>query len=100
MIDFLAANLVPLGSSLPSALVLTSGLLGLVFPAVMYLAAARFAGSRAAAAVAVLVFLLGGGPGFIYLARDIAHNRIRVLAPLPPERTPHPSLNFPALNPV
>src|SRR4029077_12862026 len=52
MIDFLAANLVPLGSSLPSALVLSSGLLGLAFPAVLYLAAARFAGSGGAAAVA------------------------------------------------
>ncbi|TMD93176.1 MAG: hypothetical protein E6I73_00835, partial [Chloroflexi bacterium] len=74
MVDFLAANLVPLGSSLTSALVLTSGLLGLAFPVVMYLAAARFAGGRAAAAIAVFVFLLSGGLGFYYLYGDIAHS--------------------------
>src|SRR5712691_6438150 len=100
MIDFLAANLVPLGSSLPSALVLTSGLLGLVFPAVLYLAAARFVGSRAAAAVAVFVFLLGGGVGCIYLAGDIVHSGIGVLAHLPREYTLNRDLNFQWLNPV
>src|SRR5712691_10336017 len=100
MIDFLAANLVPLGSSLTSALVLTSGLLGLVFPAVLYLAAARFVGSRGAAAVAVFVFLLGGGVGFIYLAGDIVHSGIGVLAHLPREYTLNRDLNFQWLNPV
>ncbi|HXC75971.1 MAG TPA: hypothetical protein VNU19_02865, partial [Candidatus Acidoferrum sp.] len=58
MIDFLAATLVPFGTSLTSSLVLTSGLLGLALPAVLYLAAQRFAGGRAAAAIAVFVFLL------------------------------------------
>src|SRR6266849_7837050 len=43
MIDFFAANLVPVGSTLPASLVLSSGLLGLAFPAVLYLCAARFA---------------------------------------------------------
>jgi hypothetical protein len=100
MIDFLAANLIPLGSSLPSALVLTSGLLGVAFPAVLYLAAARFAGSRGAAAVAVFVFLLGGGLGFIYLAGDIVHSGIGVLAHLPREYTLNRDLNFQWLNPV
>src|SRR5262249_12296103 len=37
MIDLLAAALVPMGTSLTSALVLTSGLLALAFPPVMYL---------------------------------------------------------------
>jgi hypothetical protein len=100
MIDFLAANLVPLGSSLPSALVITSGLLGLVFPAVLYLAAARFTGSRGAAAIAVFVFLLGGGLGFVYLAGDIVHSGLGVLAHLPREYTLNRDLNFQWLNPV
>ncbi len=100
MIDFLAANLVPLGSPLTSALVLTSGLLGLAFPAVLYLAAARFAGGRGAATVAVFVFLLGGGLGFYYLLGDIAHSGIGVLAHLPREYTLDRSLNFQWLNPV
>jgi len=100
MVDFLAANLVPLGTSLPSALVLTSGLLGLAFPAVLYLAAARFAGGRAAAAIAVFVFLLGGGLGFYYLIGDIAHGGLGVLVHLPREYTLNRDLNFQWLNPV
>jgi len=100
MIDFLAANLVPLGSSLPSALVLTSGLLGFAFPAVLYLVAARFAGSRTAAALAVSIFLLSGGVGFVYLIGDIGHSGIGVLAHLPREYTLNRDLNFQWLNPV
>src|SRR4029077_12921416 len=79
MIDFLAANLVPFGSHLTSALVLTRGLLGLAFPAVLYLAAQRFAGGRAAASIAVFVFLLSGGLGFFYVLGDIGHGGLGVL---------------------
>jgi len=100
MIDFLAANFVPLGSSLPSALVLSSGLLGLAFPAVLYLAAVRFAGGRAAAAIAVFVFLLSGGLGFVYLIVEVADHGIGMLAHLPHEYTLNRDLNFQWLNPV
>jgi hypothetical protein len=100
MIDFLAANLVPLGSPLTSALVLTSGLLGLAFPAVLYLAAARLAGGRGAAAVAVFVFLFSGGLGFYYFFFDVAHGGLGVLAHLPREYTLNRNLNFQWLNPV
>jgi hypothetical protein len=100
MIDFLAANLVPLGSGLTSALVLTSGLLGLAFPAVLYLSAQRFAGGRAAAAVAVFVFLLSGGLGFAYLVGDIQHGGLWVLLHLPREYTLDRDHNFQWLNPV
>ena len=100
MIDFFAANLAPLGSSLTSALVLTSGFLALAFPAVLYLAAARFAGSRGAAAIAVFVFLLGGGLGFYYLIGDVTHGGIGVLAHLPREYTLNRDVNFQWLNPV
>jgi len=100
MVDFLAANLVPLGTSLTSSLVLTSGLLGLAFPAVMYLAAVHFAGGRAAASIAVFVFLFGGGLGFFYLVGDIFHGGIGVLGHLPREYTLNRSLNFQWLNPV
>jgi hypothetical protein len=100
MIDFLAANLVPLGSPLTSALVLTSGLLGLAFPAVLYLAAARLAGGRGAAAVAVFVFLFSGGLGFYYFFFDVAHGGLGVLAHLPREYTLNRDLNFQWLTPV
>jgi hypothetical protein len=100
MIDFLAANLVPLGSGLTSALVLTSGLLGLAFPAVLYLSAQRFAGGRTAAAIAVFVFLLSGGLGFAYLVGDLQHGGLGVLLHLPREYTLDRDHNFQWLNPV
>jgi hypothetical protein len=100
MMDFLAADLVPLGASLPSSLVLTSGLLGLAFPVVMYLAAVRFAGGRAAAAIAVAAFLLSGGLGFIYLIADIDKQGLGVLVHLPREYTLNRDLNYQWLNPV
>jgi len=100
MADFLAANLVPLGSSLTSSLVLSSGLLGLAFPAVLYLTAARFAGSRAAAALAVAIFLLSGGLGFVYLASDVNRYGLTALLHLQREYTLNRDLNFQWLNPV
>ena len=74
MIDLLAASLVPLGTSLTSALVLSSGLLALAFPAVMYLAGVRLVASRGAAALAVLVFTLGGGLGFVSVLQNVARS--------------------------
>ena len=100
MIDFLAATLVPSGSHLTSALVLTSGLLGLALPAVLYLAAQRFAGGRAAAAIAVFVFLLSGGLGFVYLLTDVQHGGLGALLHLPREYTLNRDINFQWLNPV
>src|SRR5437870_7516134 len=100
MVDFLAANLVPLGSTLPTSLVLSSGLLGLAFPAVLYLAAIRFAGGRAAAVIAVAVFLLSGGLGFVYLLGDIQRLGVAAVVHLPREYTLNRDLNFQWLNPV
>jgi hypothetical protein len=100
MIDFLAADLIPLGSSLTSSLVLSTGLLGLAFPAVLYLAAQRFAGGRAAAAIAVFVFLMSGGLGFLYLIGDIRSGGWGVLLHLPREYTLDRDHNYQWLNPV
>jgi hypothetical protein len=100
MIDFLAANLVPLGSRLTSALVLTSGLLCLAFPAALYLAAQRFVGGRAAPVLAVFVFLLSGGLGFVYLLGDVQRSGLAALVHLPREYTLNRDLNFQWLNPV
>ncbi|HEY8862547.1 MAG TPA: hypothetical protein VIO37_00045 [Candidatus Dormibacteraeota bacterium] len=100
MSDFFAANLVPLGARLTDSLVMTSGLLGLTFPAVLYLAAQRFAGGRAAAVIAVFVFLLSGGLGFYQLIASIQHGGLGVLLHLPREYTLNRDLNFQWLNPV
>ena len=100
MVDFFAATLVPLGSRLTSALVQTSALLALVFPAVLYLVGQRFAGGRAAAAIAVFVFLLSGGLGFQYLVGDIQRSGFGALIHLPREYTLNRDLNYQWLNPV
>ncbi len=100
MIDYFAAELVPLGSRLTSALVMSTGLLGLAFPAVLYLAAQRFAGGRLAAAIAAAVFLMSGGIGFFYLIGDMQRTGLGTLLHLPREYTLDRDLNFQWLNPV
>jgi hypothetical protein len=100
LVDFFAATLVPLGTSLTSALVLSSGLLFLAFPAVMYLAAVRLIGSRGGAALAVLVFALGGGLGSAYLVADVDRLGIAALQHLPQLYTQIPDKNYVWLNPV
>jgi hypothetical protein len=100
LIDFLAACLVPFGTSLTSSLVLTSGFLGLAFPPVMYLAGVRMLGSRGGAALAVLVFVLSGGIGFVFFAGDLARLGPSALVHLPRLYTQDVPHNFQWLNPV
>jgi hypothetical protein len=100
LVDFFAATLVPMGTPLTSALVLSTGLLLLAFPAVMYLAAVRLIGSRGGAALAVLVFALGGGLGFAYLVGDLDRLGLGAFQHLPQLYTQIPDKNFVWLNPV
>jgi len=100
MIDLLAAALVPLGASLTSSLVLTSGLLALAFPAVMYLAGVRLVASRLGAALAVLVFTLSGGLGFVLLLRDVRGSGLGALQRYSGLLTQNGDLNYQWLNPV
>ncbi|HXM53750.1 MAG TPA: hypothetical protein VOB72_00040 [Candidatus Dormibacteraeota bacterium] len=100
MIDLLAASLVPLGTSLTSALVLSSGLLALAFPAVMYLAGVRLVASRGASALAVLVFTLSGGLGFVLVLQDVARGGLDALQRQTGLLTQNPDVNIQWLNPV
>jgi hypothetical protein len=100
MIDFLAADLIPLGMRLTETLTATSTMLGLALPAVIYLAALRFTAGRAAAFIAVFVFLLSGGLGFVYLVNDVQRLGWAVLAHLPHEYTLNREVNLQWLNPV
>jgi hypothetical protein len=100
MIDLLAASLVPLGTSLTSALVLSSGLLALAFPVVMYLAGVRLIASRGAAALAVLVFTLSGGLGFVPVLQDVARSGLGALQHVNGLLTQNLDQNVQWLNPV
>lgn len=100
MADLFAAGLVPFGSSLPDALVQSSGYLALAFPAVMYLAGRRFLGSRVGAALAVLIFVTGGGIGFVYWFGDLHQYGWAALQHIPREYTLDRDINFQWLDPV
>jgi len=100
LVDFLAAGLVPLGSSLTASLVWSSGLLGLAFPAVMYTAGRRLIGSRLGAALGTLVFLLSGGLGFVRVAAEVAQRGLGALEHLTRLSTQDPGANLQWLNPV
>src|SRR5438105_7350799 len=100
MIDFYAADLVPFGLSLTEALTATSAMLGLALPGVLYLGAMRFTAGRAASVIAVFVFLLSGGLGFVYLLGDLRRSGLAVLAGLPREYTLNRDVDLQWLNPV
>ncbi|MGH7903865.1 MAG: hypothetical protein ACREPA_07035, partial [Candidatus Dormibacteraceae bacterium] len=100
MVDYMAAGLVPLGASLTASLVWTSGLLGLAFPGVMYLAGRRLLGGRAAPALAVLIFALSGGLGFVRWFGDLRRLGWAALTQIPRQYTLDPTLNYKWLNPV
>jgi hypothetical protein len=100
MIDFLAANLVPAGLSLTQALTATSAMLGVALPGVIYLAALRFTAGRTASVIAVFVFLLSGGLGFVQLVGDLRLHGPAVLNSLPHEYTLNRDINLQWLNPV
>jgi hypothetical protein len=100
MIDFLAALLVPLGASLPTSLVLSSGLLAFAFAPVMYLAGVRLTGSRAVSALAPFIFTLSGGLGFVYFISDLDSKGLGILFHLPRQYTGLQQLNYQWLTPL
>ena len=103
MIDFFAADLVPLGLSLTEALTATSAMLALAFPGVLYLAALRFTAARSASVIAVFAFLLGGGLGFIYALDRLWPNFTPLPLPgtgVPAEYTLDRDIGLQWLNPV
>lgn len=99
-IDFLAAMMAQLGATLPNALVISSAVVALAFPGVMYCAGARLVKSQAAAALAVPIFAMMGGIGFIYFLADIDKQGMTALAMPPREYTLNRDLGYQWLDPV
>lgn len=100
LVDFFAAELVSLGASLPSALVLSSGYLTLALPPVMYLAGLRFTGSRLGSGLGVLIFAMAGGMGFLNFFDDLRRLGPAAAAHLPRLYTQDVAHNYQLLNPV
>ena len=69
--DFFSGMLLHLGMDLQGALPLSSAILSIALVVVFYSTAARFLGSGWAAAIAVLIFFLGGGLGFLRLLGEV-----------------------------
>lgn len=83
--DFFSAMFVPLGVTLPGSLQVSSALLAIAFPGVMYVSVQRFFPGRLAAAMATLVFLAAGGTAALYrfVFEDLVDNGFGVLGNLP-----------------
>ena len=100
LVDLWAAGAVVLGSPATSAITVTSGMLALALPPAIYLAWLRLAGQRTAALLAVAVFLLSGGFGFVLFLQQLAQHGTRILGALPEFYTQDPTHNLQWLNPV
>ncbi len=100
LVDLWAAGAVVLGSPVTSAVTVTSGMLSLALPPAIYYGWLRLAGERAAAVLAVFVFLLSGGLGFVLFLQRLAERGGQVLGALPQLYTQDPALNLQWLNPV
>lgn len=84
-VDFFAALFVPLGLSVPDALVVTTGLLAAAVPGVLYLTAHRLLADRLASLIGVVVFLAAGGTAALhrFLLVDLPERGPGVLVDLP-----------------
>ncbi|MBO0746365.1 MAG: hypothetical protein J2P43_15210, partial [Candidatus Dormibacteraeota bacterium] len=100
LIDLWAAGGVVLGSPATSAVTVTSGMLTLALPPAIYLGWLRLAGRRAAAVLAVAVFLLSGGLGFVLFLQQLAQRGTGIPGAAPQLYTQNPTLNLQWLNPV
>jgi hypothetical protein len=100
LVDLWAAGAVVLGSPVTTAVTVTSGMLSLALPPAIYYGWLRLAGQRAAAVLAVFVFLLSGGLGFVLFLQQVAEHGTEILGALPQLYTQDAALNLQWLNPV
>lgn len=84
-VDWFSAMFVPLGLSVPASLQVSSAMLAITFPGIMYVASRRFVQSRLAAMIGVFVFLAAGGTAALwrFLFDDLVNNGLGVLGDLP-----------------
>ena len=84
-VDWFSAMFVPLGLSLMGSLEVSTAVLAIAFPAVMFIVCEKLCSNRVAAGVSVGVFLTAGGTGAIYrfFIEDLPERGISILADLP-----------------
>ena len=81
--DFAGAVFTVPGATLPQGLVLSAWMLAVALPALGWCAMTRLTRSRLTAALTQLLFLLSGGLGAFYFARDVARDGWGIVGTLP-----------------
>lgn len=81
--DFAGAVFTVPGATLPQGLALSAWMLAVVLPALGWCAVTRVTRSRLTAALTLLLFVLNGGVGAWYFARDIARDGWGIVGTLP-----------------
>ncbi|MBG01055.1 MAG: hypothetical protein CL470_02150 [Acidimicrobiaceae bacterium] len=84
-VDWFSSMFIPLGSSLLGALEVSTAVLAIVFPPIMFIACEKLCSNRLSAAFAVLVFTTAGGTSALYrfFVEDIPDHGLSVLGNLP-----------------
>ncbi|MED5265151.1 MAG: hypothetical protein VYA88_03300 [Actinomycetota bacterium] len=84
-VDWFSAMFIPLGSGLLGSLEVSTALLAIAFPAVMFIVCERLCSNRAAAGISVGVFLTAGGTGALYrfFIEDLPNEGPSILTNLP-----------------
>ena len=80
--DLFSGMLLHLGLTLPQSLQIASAIMTLALVVVFYSTAQRLAGDRWTAVMAVLIFFLGGGLGFLNVLQDLGAHAANPLANL------------------
>jgi len=84
-VDWFSAMFIPLGSSLLGSLEISTAVLAIAFPAIMFIACERLCSSRVAAGISVAVFLTAGGTAALYrfFIEDLPEEGFSILGDLP-----------------
>ena len=83
LVDFFGAVFTVSGATLPQSMTLSVWVLAAALPVLLWCAVERLAGSRLAAAFTLALFVLSGGIGAFYFARDLRRGGWGIVTSLP-----------------
>ncbi len=92
--DFIGSLFTVTGLELTRAMVLSSSLLAIALPPLMFSAVLRIAGSRLTAGLTVILFTLTGGVGAWYFAQDVRSGGWNIVTALPQTYARMPDQNL------
>lgn len=83
MVDFFGSLFTTSGATLQQSLALTAWVLAVALPGLLWCAVMRLTRSRLTAALTMLLFILSGGIGLWYFARDVSRSGWGIVSTLP-----------------